>query len=209
MPTFPAPHSHATAPSSCMQYAGGIANEGGALTLSSSRIHHNTADNIGGYGGGIVNSGTNLDIKDSSIHHNAAGVSIACRTPRAAPCPDLCLASGAPTVSQGGGGIFNVATLIITGSSIQNNTAAADGGGGIYNAGPLLVASTSIDYNTATGGGRGGGILNDGTLNASNTTICFDVPDNCVDEDPKTGHTRACMPLLPPCPPPPLSLTPP
>lgn len=97
-----------------------------------------------------------------------------------------------------GGGIYNVGTLTVTGSTISNNDADKGNGGGIYSDGTLTVTGSTLAGNRAVpyfrslagnidiGGGAatvsdstitwglavmGGGILNDGTLTISGSTL--------------------------------------
>ncbi len=90
----------------------------------------------------------------------------------------------------GGGGIYNnaddggSATLSLTNSTVENNTAAFNGfptgggaGGGIFNAFGTLTIGNSVVTNNLAGVpdpfafGDGGGILNDGVLTIINSTI--------------------------------------
>jgi hypothetical protein len=88
---------------------------------------------LNGDGGAILNEGT-LSIKDNCV-------------------------IGFNKHVHAGGGIYNVNTLIVTNSTVEDNSAFA--GGGIYNKGGVVVM-TRIDMqdNSATGGG--GAILNEG-----------------------------------------------
>ncbi|EKF85259.1 hypothetical protein A994_08881 [Methanobacterium formicicum DSM 3637] len=113
---------------------GGIYNDGGTLTVINSIISNNTGLAMWG-GGGILNNG-NLTVIDSTITDNTLS-------------------------NYSGAGIYNIDTCIVTGSVIQNNSAAY--GGGIYNTGTLTVIGSYFGYNTATTG-DGGAIYNDGTL---------------------------------------------
>jgi hypothetical protein len=92
-------------------------------------------------------------------------------------------------VSQGnGGGIDNGGTMIVTNSTVANNSAYLYGsnsgyiiavGGGIGNNGTLTVTNSTIDNNLTTDhgefgnstGASGGGIGNNGTLTVTNSTI--------------------------------------
>ncbi len=91
-----------------------------------------------------------------------------------------------------GGGILNAGTLIVSNSTLADNsaigrvgsfstgTAGAGSGGGIYNSGTLTVSNSTLADNSAIGGvgspsnggnGSGGGIYNSGTLTVSNSTL--------------------------------------
>ena len=117
---------------------GGIDNNQGAVTLALGTV----VTLNGAYaGGGISSGGTNasLTIQDnSSITYNAATFS--------------------------GGGIFNSATLNMTGGSVSNNT-AANNGGGIYNAsGTASFTNVAMDNNSAVN--KGGAFeISAGTIN--------------------------------------------
>lgn len=60
-----------------------------------------------------------------------------------------------------GGGVYNMGTLALKGTTVEGN-AAAYNGGGIYNSGTLDLGHSKINGNSA--GARGGGIYNMGTL---------------------------------------------
>jgi hypothetical protein len=78
-----------------------------------------------------------------------------------------------------GAGVDNEsgATLTLTNSTINGNTAGSVGspaveGGGIYNLGTLTIVNSTISSNTAGGiSGAGGGIFNGGTLTIVNSTV--------------------------------------
>ena len=144
------------------KFGGGIANDG-TLTLSGSTVAGNSA---AGLGGGISNDGE-LDISDSTVRDNEA---------------------------KFGGGIANDGTLTLSGSTVAGNSVAALGGG-IFNNGKLDVSDSTVSDNEAetTGGGifnqeggtltltasivagnlagLGGGILNEGELDISDSTV--------------------------------------
>jgi hypothetical protein len=79
-----------------------------------------------------------------------------------------------------GGGIYNLGTMTVNYSSIDNNWAWYPGedtdafGGGIYNEGTMLVRHSTIAGNRADAyynTNKGGGIFNRGSLTISNSTI--------------------------------------
>jgi hypothetical protein len=67
-------------------------------------------------------------------------------------------------------GIFNAsnATMLMSGDTVNNNTASGAGGGGIANSGKLTIINSTIAANQAIGGG---GIANDGVLRMANSTV--------------------------------------
>jgi predicted outer membrane repeat protein len=123
---------------------GGIYNDHATLMLTSCLISGNSAS---GYGGGLYNDHLTVTLTDCQITGNSAGF---------------------------GSGIFNdgfggSATLRISNSSIENNSALHNAGG-IYNdASSSGKASLAIDSSTLAGNSAlfGGGILNDGFDNGS------------------------------------------
>ncbi len=127
---------------------GGIDNEGGSLTVSGCTIAGNTSTDCGG----LNNTGGTVTIDASTISGNSAGFD--------------------------GGGITNFtsiptapSTMTISDSTIANNTAES-GGGGIENySGTLTIVSSTISGNSNTFDFRGGGILNQGTLDLTNTIV--------------------------------------
>lgn len=134
---------------------GGLANNGGIMTIVNSSVTYNTADEptYGGYGGGIYNSGI-LTILNSTISNNVSNFNDAG-------------ASGGY-----GGGLFQsgIGTVTITNSTFNNNF-ADDVGGGI-----ALMSSSTINMLNSTISGNdsnyGGGIFaNIGTLTIQNSTI--------------------------------------
>ena len=106
----------------------------GRLRVEDSTIEHNTGGP--GRGMGIENNGTG-EVLDTLIRYNG-DLQIGA---------ELC-----------GGGINNTGTLVVRGSRIANN--GGDGGGGIRNTstGVLTVVSTQVRYNRSAG--AGGGIAN-------------------------------------------------
>jgi len=122
---------------------GGICNIGsGTVTINSSRIRENRAND---YGGGIyISSNSRANITDCEIISN-------------------------DTTQGNGGGICNYGTFIISGSEISNNKANA-GGGGFWNAtnATLTIIDCEISGNT---GSNGGGILNERSVNIARSII--------------------------------------
>jgi hypothetical protein len=69
-------------------------------------------------------------------------------------------------------GIYNdiTATMVMSGDTVNNNTATASVGGGIGNVGTLEIINCTIAANKAN---RGGGIANTGVLGVINSTVAF------------------------------------
>jgi hypothetical protein len=78
-------------------------------------------------------------------------------------------ADGSFTFDGAGGGIANLGTLTVSGSTLSGNHALD--GGGIYNTGTLTVSGTTLSGNAASTGG--GGIFNvrDATATVSDSTL--------------------------------------
>jgi hypothetical protein len=134
---------------------GGIFNAG-TLSVSNCVLSANVAD----LGGGIFNYDGQLTVTNCTLTGNEA----------------FGVGSGGPGVL--GGGIYNLATLTISNSTIAGNK--GDGGffgggvGGIFNYyGQLTVSNSTIYGNTAGSVSGVGGIYNldDATLTVSNSTI--------------------------------------
>jgi CSLREA domain-containing protein len=73
-----------------------------------------------------------------------------------------------------GGGIESEDDLVITGSTISNNTAndTGSGGGGIYSLSYLTMINSTVSGNAKLGGnGNGGGVYHNGTTTITNSTI--------------------------------------
>jgi hypothetical protein len=74
-----------------------------------------------------------------------------------------------------GGGIYNVGTLTLVGSSVTGNHAFQTGGG-IYNGGMVTINNSTVSSNgawfpNAVASAYGGGVANDGTMYISNSTV--------------------------------------
>ncbi len=129
-------------------YAGGIENDGVALTLTAVTVSGNSTPRVGG-GINSLSSGP-LTITDSTISGNSA-------------------LGGVPAE---GGGIEGAGTLTITNSTISGNSAEDGGGIDFYTtAGSSSIINSTISGNTATLS-LGGGVEHDGgPLTLVNTTI--------------------------------------
>ena len=148
---------------------GGVFNEGGnsaTLRLSNCTVSGNSAD----FGGGIFNLNGTLTVNNCTISGNGAGFS--------------------------GGGIANsasdaAANLIITNSTISDNSATANDGGGILNeaAGTVLsIASLTFSNSTLSGNsatGNGGAISN--TADASPNVARATITNSTISDNSATG----------------------
>ena len=120
---------------------GGIVNNGGTLTLRESTVMENQSQTDSG--GGIFNNSGTVTLLDSTIAANAA---------------------------EFGGGLANLATLVLTRSVIADNSCSV-AGGGIFNRGTLTLTNSTVSQNVATTA-SGGGIVNDnGTVTMTNSTL--------------------------------------
>ncbi len=128
---------------------GGLANNGGTVTLSNSVVRDNTAS---AWAGGIFNHAGEITLIDSTVSHNS-------------------VVSDDKIVGLGGG-IFNApgATLTLSGSTISDNAAGL--GGGIYADGNVNLSTTNVERNHAVnGGGIATGVKWDGKLVVMNSRI--------------------------------------
>jgi len=145
---------------------GGIANEGGALTIYRSTVSGNTTTGVPfdpGFGGGIaiVNTGT-LTINSSTVSGNSA--------------------------ANWGGGIFNNSgTLTLNNTTVSGNTSSNDGGGVFSFGGTFTINSSTITGNSGAGAAGVGGIWGGGTLR---NTIVANSPSggNCAPGVTSLGH---------------------
>ena len=174
---------------------GGILNEpASTLTLKGVTLSNNSASGgVNGSGGGIYNSGTltitisTLTLAKSAITNNAAiggsegvvgGAIYNAGTARVKSTTVSDNIVSGPKLGFGGA-IFNPNTgiLEIRGSTISNNTVAANGqyaeGGAISCNGIVTITRSTISNNKAQGGlyGDGGGIANGGTLTIAYSII--------------------------------------
>ena len=147
-------------------YGGGIDNDG-TVTVTNSTL---SANSVGGVGGGIENSGT-LTVTNSTLSGNSAD--------RGGAIDNIVLGTVTVTNStlsgnsaSNGGGIDNLGNLAVTGSTLNGNSASNDGGGisSSIGAQPFRVTVTNslLTANTAV---NGGGVLNEGTLTLTDSTL--------------------------------------
>jgi CSLREA domain-containing protein len=146
---------------------------GANVNISGVTIQHgDVSADVNAAGGGILNNGT-LEISDCAIEGSRAGSDGGgVFNPAQLSMTDCVVRNN---TSQYGGGIFNsgkyenVGLLIVTDSTISNNSASWDGGG-IYN----HVGNTTIDagvITTNTASHLGGGIESDLNLTVTNSTV--------------------------------------
>eukprot|EP00903_Cladosiphon_okamuranus_P000764 g762.t1 len=165
---------------------GGILNDaGGSLTVENCTISSNTAVRAGGGIEDNSGAGTTFEIINTMFSLNSTGSSPGNGgAVHITGAGDLMISGGVlseNSASAEGGALWNgTGTMMVSGVTIQNNTAAGaaadQGGGGVFNAGGTVMinGNTMITGNTATGAlGSGGGILNDagGSLTVQNATI--------------------------------------
>jgi hypothetical protein len=176
---------------------GGIAVNGGNVTITESHLSNNTvkggsasggaldAQNLTTSNGGVVMV-SNVTITASVVSNNTVtGTGDALGGGLAAWSGSLTLTTTTVTHNAltsfqrfgKGGGIFSVATLTVDESTITDNSATAPAaqydavGGGIATQGTLILARTTISGNSASsqaGLGSGGGIFAERTSSATN-----------------------------------------
>ncbi len=154
---------------------GGIDNEG-TLTLVSSFVSDNTTTSPG-YGGGIQNGGT-LVVRYSTISNNygpyAGGiVNVVGGT---AQVIESVVANN--NAYFDGGGLLNIGTLNLKGTLVIANQSGGQGGG-VFNkiGGNVVLSGSTIINNTAVT--SGGGLFADGTTSVTKTIINNNTPNNC------------------------------
>jgi hypothetical protein len=130
---------------------GGIYNENGQVTLDHSQL----VGNLALEGGGLYNDGGTINIIDQSV------ISGNVATEKKAFIP------------HGGGGINNIssgAVITIDQSFVIGNQAAGTTGGGIYNQASLKVTGSVLAGNLS---GSGGALFNDSEGNGLITSSCI------------------------------------
>lgn len=174
---------------------GGIANWG-YLSVIRTTVKNNHANivsfpRISTQGGGIYNVGNGvLVVTKSAITGNTA----------TAPDPESFCPPPVCTGGAVGGGVLNLGTLTLEGSTVANNKADVVGfGGGIANFGTISVTGSTISANVATGSvipghellGAGGGLGNSTSGNGGtikNTILTGNSADG-GDHDCSGGET--------------------
>ncbi len=155
------------------QGGGGIYSDGGTgLTVSNAAINGNRASGAAGSGGGFLNNlGATSTFTNTVFSNNAAnraGGAIEDNAGTLLTLTDVTMTvNNAGTAPGNGGGlhISGAGTVVMTGGTVQANTAVE--GGGLWKSGPgtLTATGTFINDNTATGAAAdqgGGGVYNDG-----------------------------------------------
>ena len=133
---------------------GGIFKQSGRLSLIDSRVSGNRAET----GAGIYNRSGPLLLRNTIVSGNTAKV-----------IPDNVIVSHGPGAN--GGGIYNGngTILWLQRSSVYNNRADDGDGGGIYNGnGRLMVTDTTMSNNSAY---TGGGVHNRDKLYLTSSTV--------------------------------------
>jgi fibronectin-binding autotransporter adhesin len=157
------------------QYGGGINNdELGDVTLKDSNVLNNDATENGG---GVRNHGTFI-VTNSTLYTNTATTGGGIYNLAEGRLDVLSGTLSYNTANGPAGGIYNMGTMTITGSTISGNEAKGElkNGGGIWNAGgSLTLTRSTISDNVASG--NGGGIYTEANLNAINVTISGNVTD--------------------------------
>ena len=152
----------------------------GTFAMDGGEISGNTADN----GGAIcINAGGKATVANTKIYDNTAsnkggGVYVgASATVTLTNCAIKSCKTTSTTSRDGGGGIYSLGTLIVTGGTISDCIAGRSGGG-IYAYGGTVKCSDGVAFSNceATGSGSvgsGGGIcINSGvTVNVSDCTF--------------------------------------
>jgi predicted outer membrane repeat protein len=153
------------------EVGGGIFNEG-TLTVANCTFQNNQAN----LGGAIYNNGTQMTVTGSTFNSLNTAVGGGAIFNYGSGTIDSSIIDNNKATAFGGAGIRNESgPLSITNSSITNNEVTNLAGGGIYNVGTLTIAGTTFSGNKAsdaTGSFSGGGaIYSNGTLNITNSTL--------------------------------------
>jgi hypothetical protein len=172
-------------------YGGGIAQQGGNLTLTNCAVTNNAVSGMNGTGGGGIDAHGNLTLVNTTvsgntvtdpgstatvnaygggINHGGGTLTVTGSTIAGNLAQNL-----APSANEtvGGGGITEAATLHMTGSTVSGNrlidSAFNDYGGGIFVLGTAVVADSTIADNSVDN--QGGGIYNQGALTLTASTL--------------------------------------
>jgi hypothetical protein len=139
----------------------------GALRVSGVTIRNG---NTAGFGGGIQNAGTVQLTEVVFTGNNASnGGALANAGGATADVIDTVMDANT-TTGVGGGGILNLGTLMLTGSTLSGNTAPINGGGlNTQPSGISRIIQSAFFHNTS--GGIGGAISNLGTTSLTGTIV--------------------------------------
>ncbi|MEE4357316.1 MAG: right-handed parallel beta-helix repeat-containing protein, partial [Desulfococcaceae bacterium] len=136
--------------------------------------------------GTITDSGISIEGKNLTIRSTTGATVQAAATPETATDRVFSIVSATVEMNglnikngkvadELGGGIYNLATLTMTGCTVSGNQAIGDyaNGGGIYNLATLTMTGCTVSGNQATGSAHGGGIYNNnsGTLTMTDCTV--------------------------------------
>lgn len=157
---------------------GAIVNDGGSLTVDTSRLRGNSASRAGGaieaVGGTTQVEGSRMTGNSTGpLPGNGGGLHLT-GTGEVRVIDSLLINNVA---ASEGGGLWNssTGTMTVRGTYLTENiaqgAAADNGGGALFNdGGTLVVRGSSLDDNEATGtSGSGGGLLNLGAVRVFNT----------------------------------------
>ncbi len=140
------------------QGGGGVYSDGGALTITGSTIDENAADGTSGSGGGVLNKGASLTIGSTTFTGNdakRAGGAIE-TAGGSVTLTQVDLAANTAGANPGNGGGFHAGganTVVYTGGTVSNNTAANEGGGlWCGNAGNFIATGITFMGNVAPDG---------------------------------------------------------
>ena len=167
---------------------GGIFNNGGSLFVEmGTTVSNNTADGVAGSGGGIFNNtGGVLSVDGATITSNTAtraggGIEDNSGAGLGVTLMTVTLNNNTTGPAPGNGGglhITGAGDAMITGGTVNGNTAAQEGGGLWNNTGTMTITGTNIELNTANAEsnamndqGGGGAFNKGGILNIVNAII--------------------------------------
>ncbi len=161
---------------------GGLANNGGTVTITNSTFTNNFAT---GSGGGLLNSGGTVTITNSTFANNSSnGTGGGLSNGGTVTITNSTFANNSS--SAAGGGLSNGGTVTITNSTFANNH-ASNTGGGLLNSGTVTITNSTFANNSAVeGGGNCSGTLTDQGYNLSSDTSCgFTASTSLQNTDPK------------------------
>ena len=138
---------------------GGIyVNENASLLLDTVTVKDNSAEAAGG---GIANNGTLL-VQNSAITGNTGPEGGGIYSTGPVTLTSVLISQNeADDIGGGISTLGSLVTLVISGSTIVENTALADGGGiAVIDAPDVQIVQTAVQTNTVSDTGRGGGLYN-------------------------------------------------